>query len=358
MIDPSIWKIIQRKITDRCSQAERQRLEEWMQKDPENEKLVTGLEEIWEKTPDEKFQVDVEEAWDKFHHREMSSTNQVSYQQSRSGGQSLAVKFMRVAAVVLIVALSGLLVWQYSEKSPTNSANHGDFYVMQDLVTKQGERARVKFSDGTSVILNAASALRFPQKFGGPKREVYLDGEAYFEVAHNNKRPFIVHTQGADVEVLGTEFNVRAWDEDADVGITVRQGKVSVSAKSNDSDNPEPVILTRGQHSTVEKGERPTAAQNVEIKQYLLWLNGGMSFNDTPFSQVVRQIERRFDVQVIVHDKQLLTVPLTASLQEANLEKVLKVISASMEIDYRKQGTTVEFRTSSTSSSNTNTNQK
>lgn len=345
MNNPSKWKLIQRYISGRCSQEGRQKVERWMQEDPEHRRLVKELEQIWELSPEEDFEVNVQEAWEKFRHREIDSKKREDYISTRKKPRKLVSYLYRAAAVILIAALSGYLVWQYKESSTRqNATQQGDFYVMQDLVTKQSEKARVKFSDGTSVILNAASSLRFPKKFNGPRREVYLDGEAYFEVAHNPERPFIVHTHGAEVEVLGTKFNVRAWDEDADMGVTVRQGKVSVAAKSMETGKYEKTILTRGQYSRIEKGKGPSPARNVDINKYLLWLNGGMHFENAPFSQVVSQLERRFKVRVIVLDKQLLEVPFTGTLKDADLDKMLKVISASMEIDYRREGSKIEFR--------------
>src|SRR5699024_3207595 len=113
-----------------------------------------------------------------------------------------ATYLFRAAAVILVVVLTGFFVQYYTTHS-NNTDDAAQFYVMQDLVTERGEKARVAFSDGTQVTLNAASSLRFPKKFHGLKREVYLDGEAYFEVSHDPEHPFIVHAGEARVQVLG-----------------------------------------------------------------------------------------------------------------------------------------------------------
>lgn len=344
MTSPSIWQLVQRYISGQCSQQEREKIEQWMRKDPANEELIRDLKQIWEFTPEEEFDIDVQEAWNKFRQREIDSKQRIDYTADRRNHSRLLLNLYRTAAVVLIAVLSGFFVWHFKEQPRQNTVQHGDFYVMQDLITEQGEKARVKFSDGTAVILNASSALRFPKKFSGPTREVYLEGEAFFKVTHNSERPFIVRAQGATVEVMGTEFNVRAWNDDPDMGVTVKQGKVTVAATSNDSEKPEEVVLTRGQYSRVIKGKEPSPAKSVDVNNYLLWLNGGMHFDDTPFSQVIRQLERRFDIQVSVHDQELLDVPFTAVLKDADLDDVLKIISASMETEYRKEGVKVEFR--------------
>ncbi|MDR8391944.1 FecR domain-containing protein [Aliifodinibius sp. S!AR15-10] len=355
MDDPSMWRLVLQYARGEGSPEDREKVEQWLRENPANEKLVQDLEQMWELAPEENFDVNEQEAWEKFHHREIDRKRQLSHANARKDSNKLRSFFLKAAAVILIATLSGLLVWQYTNETKPDTVQHGDFYVMQDLVTQKGEKARVKFSDGTSVILNAASSLRFPKKFNGPKREVYLDGEAFFTVAHNSERPFIVHTQGGEVRVLGTEFNVRAWDEDSSMGVAVRQGKVSVEATPSNTGPQQKVILTRGQYSRIIKGEAPSPAQNIDVNKHLLWLNGGMHFDNAPFSQVVRHIERRFDVQVVVHNKNLFNISFTGEMQNANLEEVLKLISASMEIEYRKEGRKVEFRTAVNKNTNRNT---
>ncbi len=160
---------------------------------------------------------------------------------------------------------------------------------------------------------------------------MYLDGEAYFIVAHNTQNPFVVQTSEAEIRDLGTKFDVRAWSEDKKVAVTVREGEVAVRP-SQASAKQEKVILKKDQYTVVESGTSSLSVQTVDYRNYLLWLKGGLYFDDAPFSEVIRQVERRFDVNFDVKDKDLLRVPYTGKFIKANLSKVLAVLSVSMDI--------------------------
>jgi ferric-dicitrate binding protein FerR (iron transport regulator) len=217
---------------------------------------------------------------------------------------------------------------------------------MQTLETEKGEKARVTFSDGSRVVLNSASSVRFPQEFSGSRREVYLEGEAYFEVAHDSDHPFIVYAQDVEVEVLGTEFNVKSWSEDTSIEVTVRDGKVSVGStdesinESQDQDKKK-VILTEGMYTSVDENGIPSPPQSVNATNHLLWTHGGLHFDNEPFNKVVRDIERRFNVQVAGVPDDLKDVPYTGTFQYADLDEVLSVIGASMKIEYRRDGSNI-----------------
>jgi ferric-dicitrate binding protein FerR (iron transport regulator) len=339
-----MWKILQRYITDNCSPDERRRIEQWMDGNLENRQLLNDLEQIWESSPEEEFQVNVRDAWDQFRARKMKQKRSGAMQKTSSVVSDRMLTIFRAAAAILLVAFVGFFSWQYpnEQKVGQKQAFHEQ---MQDIKTQKGEKAQISFSDGTVVTLNTASSLRYPKKFDGSKREVYLSGEAYFEVAPNAEKPFIVHTSITDVEVLGTKFNIRAWEEDAAVNVGVREGEVAVHSDSiQQKEDKNKVLLTKGQYTSVIKGKGISEVTNVDVDKHLLWLNGGMYFDDEPFSRVIRQLERQFNIQITINDTQLLDVPFTGTFQQAELEEILNIISVSMGIEYRQEGFDITFR--------------
>lgn len=343
MINPQMWKLIQRYITDNCSPEERSRIEQWIDEDSRNRQLVHDLEQIWELSPDEEFQVNVKDAWDQFRIREIIQRRSVAEQKPPSVASGRMLTIFRAAAAILLVVFAGFFSWQYLSKQGTAEEKVVQ-EQMQDIETQNGEKAQVSFSDGTTVTLNTASSLRYPKQFNGSKREVYLTGEAYFEVVSNTDKSFVVHTNTADVEVLGTKFNIRAWEEETAVSVGVREGKVAVSSSDSTRKQDENrVLLTKGQFTSVIKGKGVTGVQNVDVDKYLLWLNGGMYFDSVPFKQVFLQIERRFNVQIAVKDKSILEVPFTSTFRDRELSKILRVLAASMKMEYRQEGNNIEF---------------
>src|SRR5699024_8986261 len=319
------WKLIQRYVAGRCSAAEQRKIERWMEVDPANNKLIEELEQIWFLTPEEDFEVSVQDDWDRFQIREMGKAlpdGKVGRARTPSHNRRMLMIFM-TAAAILLITFAGYFSWQYlGEQGIEEKQAYQE--QMQHITTQKGEKARISFSDGTVVTLNVASSLRYPKRFIGSKREVYLTGEAYFDIAPDWAKPFVVHTSTADVEVLGTKFNIRAWEEDAAVNVGVREGKVVVSSTdSSRQEDDSGVLLSKGQYVSAIKGKGVSEVQQVDIDKHLLWLNGGMYFDNVPFRQVFLQIERKFDVRISIKGSgDILEVPFTSTFRDSRLSKI------------------------------------
>lgn len=342
------WVLIQRYVTGNANPEERKFLKQWMGQNPENRKLVQELEEIWDLSPSEKFNVDVEAAWKKFQTRKPGAEVKNSKPAAFSGKRSkMPLYLVRAAAAILLVVFTGYFI---QHTLPVSDAEKpGEFYVMQTFETEKGEKARVTFSDGTKVTLNSASKIQFPEEFHGPKREVYLEGEAFFEVAHDSGHPFIVHAQNAEVEVLGTEFNVRGWKEDPAVEVAVREGKVAVVSSEEQLTDRGEIILTEGLLTQVNKGEKPAPVQRINMNNYLLWTHGGLHFDNAPFKQVIRDLERRFDIRIGGVEEDLMNTPFTGTFQYADLSEILSVVAVAMDLEFRREGPSVEFSSAKSS---------
>ena len=345
-IEQKQWELIQRYVTGNTSPEERQEVENWMAKSHENRRLVQELKQIWGQSPPENFNVDVQHAWVQFSYR-----NQKKMQASKpvAGGyvrkkSTMPIYIFKAAAVLLVALLAGIFIMNQINLEEKRDAELASVYnTLQELVTEKGEKARVTFSDGTQVMLNSESSMQFPRVFHGSAREVYLEGEAYFEVTHHADKPFIVHSQDARIEVLGTEFNVRGWSDDPTVEVVVRGGKVSVQSSTRELDERLEVILTEGLKAELERGQNPTEPHRVDPVHYMLWTSGGIHFDNEPFYRVIRDLERRFDVEITLADSSLLDVPYTGTFQYAELDEVLSVIAATMGVGYDREGLQVNF---------------
>lgn len=174
------------------------------------------------------------------------------------------------------------------------------------LSTPKGGTYALVLPDGSKVWLNAASSLTYPSKFDGQERVVKLEGEAYFDVK-TMTIPFKVITDDREVNVLGTEFNISAYRADDDVRITLVEGKVSVSSNAH-----EEVILNPGQQAFGTPGNIDIRTVNTE--SYTAWKNGYFSFDETPLNEIMRQISRWYDAEVVYDDPSLETVRFSGSL--------------------------------------------
>jgi transmembrane sensor len=172
------------------------------------------------------------------------------------------------------------------------------------MTTPKGRQFQLTLPDGTRVWLNAASSLRYPTAFSGNERLVSVTGEAYFEVARNTKQPFKVNVNGkATVEVLGTQFNVNAYDNESSIQTTLLNGSVRVAHANTTA--PSAVVLKAGQQARMANTANAASSGNiklvneVDINKVMSWKNGLFDFEGASLSEVMRQIERWYDIEVV-----------------------------------------------------------
>lgn len=188
---------------------------------------------------------------------------------------------------------NGLLAYKVNGRLLTE--NDEAFY--NTISTPRGGQYQVTLSDGTVVWLNAASSIRFPVVFTGKERKVTITGEAYFEVAKNKQMPFKVAANGSEVEVLGTHFNVNAYDDEASVRTTLLEGSVKVSV-SNSTSQQTAKFLKPGQQAGISKEGRIDIISGVDTEEAVAWKNGLFIFNSTDVKSIMRQISRWYNVDV------------------------------------------------------------
>jgi transmembrane sensor len=186
-----------------------------------------------------------------------------------------------------------------------------------ETIAAKGQTGFIQLADGTKVWLNADSKLSYPGQFKGDKREVSLTGEAYFEVAHQDKQPFIIHTGDVKTLVLGTSFNIRAYNHQ--VQVTVITGKVAVISPQKDT-----LYLTPDQGVTYKK-ER-LQLTHVDSETSIGWKEGKMIYKGTEVEQVIEDVERKYNTVIVCNDK-IRHCTITADFNNDELSTVLKVLA-------------------------------
>lgn len=177
----------------------------------------------------------------------------------------------------------------------TYSGNTTPVLIFNTLTTAVGQQsAPLTLSDGTRVWLNALSSIRFPVSFSGDSRMVEITGEAYFEVAGDEKKPFLVKAAGQTIQVLGTSFNVNAYTDEYTLNTTLLEGAVKVKV---DRRGGEEVVLQPGQQARMQ-GTGISVENRVDTEQVTAWKNGQFNFNHTNLSSVLRQLSRWYDIDV------------------------------------------------------------
>jgi transmembrane sensor len=161
------------------------------------------------------------------------------------------------------------------------------------MTTPKGRQFQLVLSDGTKVWLNAASSIRYPTVFGNKERKVEITGEAYFEVAHNASAPFKVKVNAeTEIEVLGTHFNINSYENEESINTTLLEGSVRVKNISGT------IVLAPGQQARVNGEEKIKVFSDVDVERVMAWKNGVFNFNDATLQEVMRQLERWYDIEV------------------------------------------------------------
>ncbi|HEX3007182.1 MAG TPA: FecR domain-containing protein [Bacteroidales bacterium] len=228
-----------------------------------------------------------------------------------------------------------------------------------------GEKVQIRLSDGTKIWLNASSKLRYPSKLDGNQVHVYLQGEAYFDVAHINKRLFQVHASDLNIKVLGTAFNVKSYPEDHTVETTLVRGKIRIEGQSN-NERDYVILLPNQKASYFGKSSKLIVTQsnnkntqdrsddipqlkeivartnatvvlsnNVNTKFETSWKDGRLEFADEQFSLLAIKMERWFGVQIKISDEALMSVRYTGSFEKESVEQALKALSMSLPFKYK-----------------------
>lgn len=202
------------------------------------------------------------------------------------------------------------------------------------LTVPYGKRFDIVLSDSTHVILNAGTSIKYPVKFiKGKKREIYLTGEAFFEVAKDAGHPFIVNASGLNVRVLGTKFNVSAYPEDGTTKTMLVEG--SVGLYQDIAYNPETTTFLKPGHvASFNKTNKDISVEKAESSLYTGWMDGNLIFRHVPFKNIIKKLERHYNVVITNHNKTLGTELFTASFDNSTLEQVFQTFQNNYGLEY------------------------
>lgn len=233
------------------------------------------------------------------------------------------------AGVVITKTADGQLVYEVLQAN--DNANSDEYNTIE---TPSGGQYQVRLPDGTAVWLNAASSLKYPASFASKKeRHVQLSGEAYFEVAKDNARPFIVVSHGQQVEVLGTHFNINAYDDESSIKTTLLEGSVKVGSLTEQNTR----VIKPGEQAINMAGKMQVAQVNTNYA--VAWKDGYFRFNDKTLEMGLREIARWYNVEVIFKEENLKNEPLAGRISKYdNIQQVLKKMELAGIVNFTVRG--------------------
>jgi transmembrane sensor len=335
----------------------------WIKLDSRNKRYFDECCEIWVtgKASLKSPEYSVQEGFWKFRQR-IKAEKEV---QSGNAKVFWLRPLVRYAAIFIIAfSLSGVLF--YFTGKNTNSTSQVSY---NELIVPMGSRAQFKLSDGTAVTLNAGSRLKYDNNFGIKDRVVELEGEAYFKIATDKERPFMVKTTHINVLATGTAFNVKAYSDDKTIETTLVEGSVSIEEVC-DKSNTNVRILKPNQKLTFFKEDSTlveetvneagatksniqplpvkkikevsrVVTENVNVEPLISWKGNRWIFEKQSLADIAIELERKFDVQIVFESEELKTFRFTGIMLAEPIEQVLHVMSISAPINFKLKGRVV-----------------
>lgn len=341
-----------RYISGNYSREDEEFVENWLAANPEAREELKRLKRVWKTSGKLKLENNVDEVWEQLSKKvkaesQSEKISRIGRFPTKNPNSKIAGVLVRIAAAILIIAGTyGFYQLTYNEIESDASKKE---LVYHTLVASSGEQIHFRFNDGSKVVLNGNSEVRYRSDFGSGTRDLYLTGEAYFEVNHDHPVPFVVYAGNMRVKDIGTKFNINAYPADSFYEVAVSEGLIEITTaeEASDDDDTEktsqPVRISQGQKVEVEHSVGEMVISKADLHASLGWLNKRLIFDEEPLSEIVSRIERYYDIDVKVLDEELLTKKVTASFENEGMENVLKVLSLSLKANYNINGKKVEL---------------
>lgn len=315
-----IETLIARALDNNLSPEEQATLQAWLEEDATNQRYYNELQHTWKLTgtADTTFTPDTDRNWDRF--RQHMQTPQ---QKPRTLIRNYYNAF-RIAAALLVLAGATTLYFVFL---------HGPQTVT--VLTATREKKEVTLPDGSRIFLNQNSSLRYAKNLTGAERAIYLEGEAYFDVAQQEARPFVVYASNTQTQVLGTTFDIKAYEAQP-VEIAVLSGKVAVSHKSNNNKEQASRLVVTSGRKAIFTGRLQLEEIAIADPNLMAWKENRLQFRDMRLRDVIRTLEAYYDVEILIEDSAVANYTYQGNFDAPQLEDVLNVIAAAADLSWTK----------------------
>ena len=311
------------------SQEELNELSDWISNSKENARYYSEIKDLWEASLSDASKIaDTENEWKKFVSRVKKTNSKIVKIRNIEW-----IYIARIAAVLIAGILIGsLLIPDFSKTKP----------VYCTAIAPEGSVSKLILPDSTYICLNAGSEIRYSVDPDAGQREVFLQGEAWFRVSHTKHRPFVVHTSFYDVNVLGTEFNVKAYRADSRVETTLEKGIVRVNS-SEKFRLPEDIYLKPGEQLVYYKETKELQIKPVNTRLFTSWKDNKLEFIKMSLKELIALLERRYGVDIEVDNLEILKFHYSGTIKNESVLEIMEVIEHTLPIRYEIKGQTIKI---------------
>lgn len=312
-------KLIIKYLEKKCSKEELNQIYNWMNESHENKTYLFEMEEAWSTGYEYKYSIsdDVNEGLNKLMHEIQSKNNK-----KITLKKILLSLPLRIAAIITVISLLSLNLYMLINRNESDTMNI--------VEVPRGQRVNLVLSDGTKVWLNSDTKFSYPAKFSKNKREVILTGEGRFDVAKDKSSPFIVHSQDLGIKVLGTVFNVKAYNPDA-VSITLESGAIEVEF----AEQFKALKMLPNEHLVYSKTEGIRLNKNIDASVASLWVSGELIFQGVSLKELTQELQRHFDVKIVITNTDIENQLYTCRFKKGvTISGVMDLLKATKDFDY------------------------
>jgi transmembrane sensor len=328
-------------INNRCTPEELESVIQWLMHSADSTESQIFLQDIMKDfiSKEDEITMDEDRILDKIHHT--LNINQATEAllderlgiQKKQPFQSITRFLTRAAAILFLPLLLYTMYTFFSHKdSSYQIAQSNQLY--NEIIAPMGSVVSMDLPDGSKVWLNNGSKLRFPAKFIGSKRTVDLEGEGYFEVNSNPRKPFMVNTKEIQVVAFGTKFNIMAYNDDPAVETSLKEGKLLIRKIDETGRDYTLRELKPNEYITYNPENEKYSVETKDPEEFISWTNGKLIFRNDPLDQVARRLSRWYNVEFSIQDSDLEKYSYTATLIDETLPEVLELMAIATPINY------------------------
>ncbi|QGY47423.1 DUF4974 domain-containing protein [Maribellus comscasis] len=366
-IDDLYISLIVRRLKNDISEHEQVKLFKWVYSDHENEKLYYHLKDIWETAQyDTKIKnANIDSEWEKFALLAIEEESK-HFKERKILTQNLKT-VLQIAALVIITFGVGFFVRKIIPEKASYSS----------VTVPYGARSEVLLPDGSKVWVNSGSQIKYPADFKGKEVNLFLEGEAYFDIMKNPKRKLNVKTSSINIQVLGTKFNVKSYNDEDVVETTLVNGSISITGKIGEKLIKEPIYLKPKEQAVLIKSQNaveildPEKKSNnqtdledekeseelekaklqpimkingeVDVEPFVSWKDNKLVFRGERFDELAVKMERWYNVQIIIKDEELKSARYTGIFEKETIEQAIDALSISLPFTYEMEKNRIEI---------------
>lgn len=326
-MEERINQLIAKHLAGETTPQEQKFIERWITESDHNLHIYQSVENIW-KNSKTKIKVD---NLDQVFNKILEKAESKESKPLNISSSTIPPGFRIAATVILFLAAGFIAFYAYKYTRPEDEVIADDFTQFVNKSVGKGQKLKIHLPDGSKVWLNSESEISYPERFSDTARNVTFTGEAFFEVVSDPKVPFIIRTGALNTSVLGTSFNLRHYEEEDHINVSLVSGSVSVTSDGQIKAH----LLKPGENITYHNKENLFTKDTFNLKSVTAWKDGILLFENNTYEEVIHKLERWYGVEFIMNKNMQPLWQFSAEFQNEYLEIVLESISYSKKFDYK-----------------------